>query len=225
MMRIRETHRRKTITSFPFLSGLFDREEEFQRYEAVYYMGESADQVYLVKEGKVKLSRISASGKEKVLDIFEPGEIFGELSLFAGEVRSDQAIAMEHVRVAVVGKEVLLDLLKQKPSIAIDLLRLISGRLAEAQDQIETLSFDKTSERLAKTLLRMGEDYGLKEIDGRLKIHHSYTHEELAQIIGTSREIISSAMASFRKEGYIKYKRKNIEIIPEKIIHYLSSGA
>ncbi len=225
MMRFKGTHRKKTIACFPFLSNLFEREEHFQRYEPVFYMGEPADHVYLVKEGKVKLSRISPSGKEKVLDIFEPGEIFGELSLFADEVRSDQAIAMEDVRIAAVGKDVLLGLLRQKPSIAIDLLKLISGRLAEAQDQIETLSFDKTSERLAKTLLRMGEDHGHWDIDGRLKIHHSYTHEELAQIIGTSREIISSAMASFQKEGYIKYKRKNIEIIPEKIIHYLSSGA
>ena len=225
MMRFKGTHRKKTIECFPFLSSLFEREEQFQRYEPVFYMGEPADHVYLVKEGKVKLSRISPSGKEKVLDIFEPGDIFGELSLFADEVRSNQAIAMESARVASIGKDVLLSLLKQTPSIAIDLLKLISGRLAEAQDQIETLSFDKTSERLAKTLLRMGEDYGHWDNDGRLKIHHSYTHEELAQIIGTSREIISSAMASFRKEGYIRYKRKNIEIIPEKIIHYLSSGS
>ncbi len=101
-------------------------------------------------------------------------------------------------------------------------MRLLSGRLAEAQDRIETLSFDKTSERLAKTLLRMGEDYGHRDIDGKLKIHHSYTHEELAQIIGTSREIISSALASFQKEGYIRYRRKNIEIIPERIMNFLN---
>lgn len=106
--------------------------------------------------------------------------------------------------------------------VAVDLLRLLSFRLAEAQDQTETLSFDKTSERLAKTLLRMGEGFGLRDINGKLKIHHSYTHEELAQLIGTSREIISPAMASLQKESYMRYKRKNIEIIPEKIIHYLN---
>ena len=208
--------KRQPLIQFPSLIGLFDHEQEFDRYEPIYYMGDAATQVYIVREGKVKLSRISSTGKEKVLDIFEPGEIFGELSLYADEVRSDQAIAMERVKVAWLDRNELQRQISSKPAVAIDLLKLLSYRLTEAQDQIETLSFDKTSERLAKTLLRMGEDFGLRGHDGKLKIHHSYTHEELAQIIGTSREIISSAMASFQKEGYISYRRKNIEIIPEK---------
>jgi CRP/FNR family cyclic AMP-dependent transcriptional regulator len=224
MRQFTNTLNRRTVTQFPSLASLFDHEQEFEKYECIYYMGDTAAQVYMVKEGKVKLSRISSTGKEKVLDIFEPGEIFGELSLYAEGIRSEQAVAMENVKVASVEKSELLRYVASRPAVAADLLRLLSFRLAEAQDQIETLSFDKTSERLAKTLLRMGEDFGLRDIDGKLKIHHSYTHEELAQIIGTSREIISSAMASFQKEGYIRYKRKNIEIIPEKIIHYLNSA-
>ena len=216
--------RRQTVTQFPSLAGLFNHEQEFDRFDSIYYMGEKANQVFMLKKGKVKLSRVSPTGKEKVLDIFEPGEIFGELSLYADEVRSDQAIAMERDKVAWISRDELRRRIAANPAVAGDLLKLMSHRLAEAQDQIETLSFDKTSERLAKTLLRMGEDFGHRDHDGKLKIHHSYTHEELAQIIGTSREIISSAMASFRKEGYIRYKRKNIEIIPEKIIHYLNSA-
>ena len=216
--------KKHTITQFPSLISLFDHEQDFDRYAPIYYMGDTATQVFIVKEGKVKLSRISPTGKEKVLDIFEAGEIFGELSLYADEVRSDQAIAMERVKVAWVDRNELRRQITSNPAVAGDLLKLMSYRLAEAQDQIETLSFDKTSERLAKTLLRMGENFGHRDHEGKLKIHHSYTHEELAQIIGTSREIISSAMASFQKEGYIRYKRKNIEIIPEKIIHYLNSA-
>ena len=213
-----------SVTQFPTLIALFDHEQEFDRYAPIYYMGAPATQVFVVKEGKVKLSRISSTGREKVLDIFEVGEIFGELSLYAEEVRSDQSIAMGRVKVGWIERNELREHIASNPEVAGDLLKLISYRLAEAQDQIETLSFDKTSERLAKTLLRMGENIGRRDHEGKLKILHSYTHEELAQIIGTSREIISSALASFQKEGYIRYKRKNIEIIPEKIIHYLNSA-
>ena len=145
MRQFRNTLNRRTVTQFPSLASLFDHELEFEKYECIYYMGDTAAQVYMVKEGKVKVSRISSTGKEKVLHIFEPGDVFGELSLYAEGIRSEQAIAMEKVRVACVEKSDLLRVVASRPVVANDLLRLLSSRLLEAQDQIETLSFDKTS--------------------------------------------------------------------------------
>jgi CRP-like cAMP-binding protein len=194
-------------------------ERRFSRNEVIYFMGDQADEIFLINRGRVKITRVSLSGKEKIIDIYETGNFFGELCLCENSQRTEQAAALDDVIVLSFKVNKLVEVISRDPKAALELLMLFCQRLSEAQAQIETLAFDNIPRRLAKELLKMSRD-GEKVPNG-IRIRQFLTHEELSQLVGTSREIITAVMNQFRRQGLVVYTRKSLVVNQTKAERYL----
>ncbi len=195
-------------------------EREHSRNETIYHLDDPADHIFYIVSGSVKITRVSDDGKEKIISIHRSGEIFGELCFCEiDDRRSDQAVAMETTRVLAIRVNDFLNIIRDNPKALIDMLSLFCSRLSEAQQQIETLSFDNTTRRLARMLIKSRQDARAAGLE-KIKL----THEELAQMVGTSREIITTIMNQFREEGLIEYRRSEVTPNVEKLRKFLVSA-
>jgi CRP/FNR family transcriptional regulator len=204
---------------FPSLLHVPRVEKTFWRGMAIYNQEEAATHLYLVLRGRVKILRTSAEGQHKVVSLRYRGDIFGELAL-AGEPRhSDDAIALDTTRVGLIRLNDFWQALKQEPAAWQGALQHLAARLAEAQRQIEALVFDNIHKRLAQALLALSAAAArVGETSVRL------THEELAELIGSSREVVTGMMIEFRQRGLIDYKRGEVWPKLSQLEKFLAAG-
>ncbi len=169
----------------------------------VYLQGDDARSVYLLRSGLVKTSVLSPSGAEVTLRVHRSGDIFGELCLCAGE-RRDQATALEGSEVVEIPLAAFLAQLQCDPSAALDFTRAVCERLAEADEQLRSISLDPVLGRLGRALLRLAAGRG-DTPTGSGEITHAITQEELARMIGARREVVSGLLNRLREHGLIRY--------------------
>jgi CRP/FNR family transcriptional regulator, cyclic AMP receptor protein len=190
--------------------------------EAIYSIGDPAHHIYFLRKGLAKTSIISAGGKELILGIHAPGEIFGELCFCKGK-RREQSISMEHGEVVEIHFENLISGLQSNRQVLLDVLQGVCRRLSEAYDQLLILSFDKTMERLIRKLLDLAEHLGEPAPEG-VSIMHYVKQEELAQMIGAPREVVSSLLNQLRERDLVSYSRKRrLTVNPDALRTYLTS--
>jgi CRP/FNR family transcriptional regulator len=182
---------------------------EYKKGQNIYGQDEPATGIYLVIEGKVKVSRMAGDGRHVILDIYQTDEFFGEPALLQLPQRTEQATAMESTKLMYWSTAELEDNLTKRPRLAVALLQLLAQRTLEFGQRIESFSADNIARRLARSLIRFSEKLGTPEADGSLRLA-PFTHELLSQYVGTSREIVTHYMNQFRREGYLRYSRKGI---------------
>ncbi len=203
----------------------FRSERHYERNQIIYSASDPADEIFVIESGRVKLIRLSPEGKEKIIDIYQPGDFFGELCICGGGLkREDQAVALEPVCTISFKVHALLSLLPNKPEMALDLLVLVCSRLSEYQSHIATLAFDLIPQRLAKELMRLSQSGASEPGNGGWHLGVNLTHEELAKLVGTSREIITTVMNQFRQQGLVDYSRRNIVVYSERVAEYLEKS-
>jgi CRP-like cAMP-binding protein len=194
-------------SNFPNLLNLPHIEKTFWRGMTIYSLEDRASHVYVVLKGRVKILRTSAEGQQKILSIRYRGDLFGELAL-GGSVeahRSDEAVALDTTRVAIIRVSDFWNAARRDPVLMQNALQFVAKQLAEAHRQIESLVFDHNHRRLARALIELaGEAERAGEPSVRL------THEELAELIGSTREVVTGMMIEFRQHGLIEYKRGDI---------------
>jgi CRP/FNR family cyclic AMP-dependent transcriptional regulator len=182
-----------------------------------YATGDDDDALYLIDSGQVKLSMASAEGKDCLLSIHGAGEVFGE-SCFAGPKRQETAMNVTVVRRAA-RRDVLSELLKA--GMIEILLRHLAGRLAERQVAVFDLITTDSEQRLAKALLQFAEKLGTA--DGPyLRLDQHISHEELSQIVGTTRPRITAFMQRFRKLGLIQTAGRSISVHQPRTTAFLA---
>ena len=165
--------------------------------------GDEGDQLYVIAEGKLKLGTSSGDGRENLLSILGPGEMFGELSLFDPGPRTSTATAVTDAKLLSLGQEKLLPWLAENPKVALQLLARLAQRLRRTNEAVGDLVFSDVPGRVAKALIDLGERFGKKTDDG-LFVHHDLTQEELAQLVGASRETVNKALADFVGRNWLK---------------------
>ncbi len=210
------------LPGFPNLLSLPHVEKTFWRGMAVYSLEDAATDLYVVLKGRVKIMRSSPEGQQKIISIRYRGEIFGELALAGGEVeprRSDEAVALDTTRVAVIRAADFWQAAHRDPSLMRSALQHMTARLAEAHREVESLVFDNNHRRLAQALLVLSDEAARAgEPSVRL------THEELAELIGSTREVVTGMMIEFRQQGVIEYKRGDIRPNLTRLVQFLSEG-
>ena len=186
--------------------------QELKKGQTLFKEGQTGDRLYLVKSGKVKLSHASGDGRESVFMVLGPGDMFGELSLFDPGPRTSTAIAVTDSEILGLGHGDLKPWLQDRPEVAQALLQALAHRLRRTSETMSDLVFADVPGRVAKALLELGEKFGFKSGTG-LSVHHDLTQEELAQLVGASRETVNKALADFASRGWIRLETRSVELL------------
>ena len=187
------------------------------RGASVFREGDQGDQLYFIVSGKVKLGRTSPDGRESLLAILGPGELFGEMALFDPSPRTATATAVSETRLAGLKNESLNGLLRTRPEVSAQLLQALARRLRRTNDSLSDLVFSDVPGRVAKNLLQMAGRFGTRD-GGVLRVTHDLTQEELAQLVGASRETVNKALADFAHRGWLRLEGKSVLILePERL--------
>ena len=190
-------------------------EVKLSRGEHLFMEGDDGDALYVVIEGKMKLTRAAADGRENLLSVVGPGEMFGELSLFDPRPRTSSASAVTDAALASLKHEALIPWLRERPDVSLHMLRQLARRLRRANDVNADLVFTDVPGRVAKNLLDLAERFGNQEPDG-LHVHHDLTQEELAQLVGASRETVNKALADFAARGWLQISARSVLILDQE---------
>jgi CRP/FNR family transcriptional regulator len=182
-----------------------------KRNTRLFFAEETSDNIYLVKEGRIKLLRANAEGREMILDILGPGEIFGELALVDEEYRSHSAEAVDDALVCIISRQDFEGILQRHPEMALRVLKLIGLRRRELEMRIEDLVFQPLAGRLALGLLWQAQRHGVSENDGSIRI--PLTQSDLANLIGASREAVAEQLKEMKALGLLKTSYRNIRVM------------
>lgn len=176
------------------------RTAEYGAGKPIFAKGDQGHGLLAVLAGLVKISVHSAEGREIVLNLIGPNEVFGEIALLDGEARTADATAVTRCQLLVLDRRDVLPLLHAEPAISIRLLEVVSRRLRRTSEQVEDLSFEGVPLRLAKALLRLAELQGATRMP---KPRILITQKALGQTVGLSRESINKHLQAWRQAGII----------------------
>ena len=210
------------LKNLPLFADLDDEELEeiwnhvqtrsYKKGNIILFEEDPGDSLFIIKEGKVKITRLSEEGREVILSILGEGEFFGEMSILDGEARSANVIALADSEVFVLKREEFLNILKDNPQIAISLLEELAYRIRKSDQQIEYLSLADAENRVALTLLRIAEESGTFKM-GQVTIEELPMQQDMENMSGTSRETISRMLSEFTDKEYIDRKGKKLVIL------------
>ncbi len=184
-----------------------------RRYPAgstIFERGDAADGVLIVKEGLVRLLSLSEKGAETILHLFKPGDIFGELIL-AEEQRVFSAVAATEVLVTVISRKNFVEILTSVPTVAGNFIRLLSQRLTKVEREFAEFGHTWSYHRLALVLLSLAREHGVATPKGT-KIAIRLTHDDLAKLIGTTRETVTTQMNRLSRKGMLRREGRTIVI-------------
>lgn len=173
----------------------------------VFYRPEEPGEVlFILKEGRVQLYRISPEGKKLVITTLGPHTLFGEMALLGTKMHNTFAEAIEDCLICIMSRTDLERLILNKPQVAVRILEVTGPRLREAEERLENMAFKGIPARLASLLLRLAEEQASEEIVG-------LTHQDLAESVGTYRETATQVLNDLKADGLIEIGRKRITIL------------
>lgn len=188
------------------------QESTYRRGEEIFREGTPGDRLYVVGAGKVKLGHTAPDGREHLLAILGPGEILGEVSLYDPGPRTATATALAKTVVVELQHTDLLRVLDARPEISQHLLRSLAIRLRRTNDKVSDLIFSDVPGRVARALLELGARFG-QQTDRGLRVTHDLTQEELAQLVGATRETVNKALAEFSSRGWLQLDGRSVILL------------
>jgi len=195
-------------------------DQVFQKGESIFDEEDEGTGFYVVISGRVKIFKLSPEGKEQTLHIFGPGEPFGEVAVFTGRKYPASAEALEETRAFFFARKEFMDLIRRDPSLALNMLAVLSQRLRRFSGLIEDLSLKEVPGRLAAYLLYLQE--GKKGGDDLLL---EISKNQLASLLGTIPETLSRILARMNREGFIDSTGpRQVRILNRKGLEELASG-
>ena len=219
----------KQLTTIPLFQGLTAENHQqlasiavvkpYKKNQAIFAEGDDGNGLYVVISGRVKVFKLSHEGKEQILHIIGPGEPFGEVAVFAGEHFPAHAQAMEETKSLFIPRNAFIDVLKQNPSLAMNMLAMLSRRLRKFTALVEDLSLKEVPGRLSAYLLYLSETQNHAN-DLTLDISRS----QLASLLGTIPETLSRILARMNSEELIASDGRTIRILNRDGLEELAGG-
>jgi CRP-like cAMP-binding protein len=204
-------------------AGIRVVERHFRAKDVIFTPGDPDDQLYFLLEGTVRLYKIYGDFKEATTALLRDGGVFGKLNLVEGRWQDVFAEAVTDVQVAGVQKATLTEVIKRRPEFAMKLFSSFSERLRQSDEVIESLLYREVSARLATLLLNLAERFGEEDGSGTL-LGVRLTHQELANMIASTREAVSKVMSEFQREGSIEVQNRRIVLLNKEAIAERASG-
>lgn len=196
------------------------RMQEVKKRQPIYLPGDPSNTVYLLKKGRVKIGSSTPSGKEVTFEILDPGEIFGELEALEGCPREALAETLDDVLICAIRREDFTRYLREHPDLMVKLTKLMGFRLRKIQSRVEDLVFRDVPARVAHLLLELKKTDGVPE-GGGIRLGVKLTHQEMANLIGCSRETVSATLSQFRDRRLIRIDGRSITILDSYGLHRL----
>lgn len=184
---------------------------EFARGETIYLPSDMGHSVMLLARGRVRIYHVTEEGKQAILGFVETGELFGELSAFSGSLRDEFAEATEKSLVVLMPRQTVQQLMRDHPSVSMKLTSLFGLRLKRIERRLKSLLFRSSRDRLIHLLLELGERYGRRTPDGLL-IAQKISHQDMASIIGATRETVTITLGELQDEGILSIDRRRVTL-------------
>lgn len=178
----------------------------------IFMEGEPGEAFFYVKSGLVKISKLSRDGREHILHILNEGHIFAEVTLFNKTVYPATAEVLEEAEIGMIKNEDLEKVIMKNPELSLQLIKYLNMRLEEAHMKIRNLALYDTYGRTAQALVKLADDYGRKSSRG-IELDLNISRQELANIVGTTRETVIRVLTAFKKEHSIDIDKNTIIII------------
>jgi CRP/FNR family transcriptional regulator len=193
-------------------------ERTYRRGTVIFFAGDRGEGFHYLKSGRVKIVRASGDGHEHIIKLIVPGEVFAEVLLFNNQPYPATAIAADDVCVGVIKNSDLERLVLSNNKLALQLIKALSQRLLYAQEKIKNLALDDVLARTADTLLRLGREQGRRGENGAVVITVDLTRQDLASLIGTTRETVTRTLGTLKRDDIIDLAGDDIVILkPEKL--------
>jgi CRP/FNR family transcriptional regulator, cyclic AMP receptor protein len=185
----------------------------------IFEKGDAGVGLIGVVSGSVKISVNSADGRDIVLNIIRPGEVFGEIALLDGRARTANATAMSDCELIVIERREFIPFLRSEPDVTLKLMEILCSRLRKTSEQVQDVTFLNLPARLAKVLLRLAATAGPS---GKVAI----TQREISQIIGKSRESTNKRLRAWSKRGWIRLERGSVTLMKtDKLVEFAATGS
>ena len=209
----------------PLFAGLSDEEfreletifqpRAYRKNQVIFVEEETGEYMYVVIAGKVKASKTSATGKETLLAIHQPGDFFGEMSLLDGKTSPATVSAIEDCKIAIISRADFQRLLMCNERVVSQIIQVLCSRLRSVWNQVQSLSYSNADSRIRAGVLQLARRHGINDARGIL-INLKITHDELAKMVGTSRETVTRTLTDLQKQGIIKMADRRIIVCDAK---------
>jgi CRP/FNR family transcriptional regulator len=186
----------------------------FPKRAMVFDQGDPTRLVYLVKRGRVRISRLTADGKEVTVAVLGAGDLFGEETMFEAGPRTTVATCMEESLLCTARADDMFALLSGNPTLALNVAKVLSGRLGEASATMEDLAYARVADRIVHLFERLAGEHGVAVPEG-VRVELKLTHADIASLVGSTRETVSLEMTNLVKAGRIKIDGKSVVLVPE----------
>ena len=185
--------------------------KDYKKNDYIYFEKDSANKVFLINKGKVKIGYYTEKGEEVIKAILGKGEIFGEKAILGVNKRNDfaQSISSD-TQVCILAKDTLLKLMKEDVSVSLKIYKFIGMRIKRIERRLEILLFKDTKTRLIEFLQDLKDEFGTYEENGKEVVIHPYTQSDIAKLIGTSRPTLNTFINELRQEKIIDFKGKKV---------------
>jgi len=190
-------------------------ERKYKKNSTIFFEGDPGEGVYFIKSGQVKVSKSSEEGGEQILHLLGTGDIFAEVVLFDGGDFPATAQAVTDCQIGMIRNQDMEVFVRANPDVAFKFLKVMSHRLRAAQIRIKNLALQDTLRRTVGMLLHLAQEHGEETQEG-IEINLPLNRQELANMVGTSRETVTRILSRLSKEGLITLDKHKIVIIDEE---------
>ncbi len=188
------------------------RARSFPRKSPVYLPADQSTSVFLLAAGRIKLCHLTPDGKQSILAFIEPGELFGELAIFTPGDRDEYAETVEKSTVVMIPGEVIQRLMETHANLSLGITKMIGLRRQRIERRLKNLLFLSNRERLVHLLLELAEQYG-KRTDAGIELGIKLSHQDLANVIGSTRETVTVVLGEMQAEGLLTVGRRKLVLV------------
>jgi CRP/FNR family cyclic AMP-dependent transcriptional regulator len=196
--------------------------KEIKKGEALYLQGASDKNFYILKNGAVKITKLTQQGNEIILDIFSGGTIFGEMAVMEPQERDESAVVVENGLVCIMKKDDFDRLIQMVPGLSVKMTKMIGLKRWKIENKLLDLLYRTVEQRLAKTFLNLLEDFGVPYENGYL-LQIKLTHKDFADLIASTRETVTAALNKMKNDGLIDFKDKYVIVRSQDKIENLAA--
>lgn len=193
-------------------------ERSYPKGSVVFLEGDPGEGFHFVISGQIRIIKTSDDGREHTIKIMRPGEVFAEVLLFSNLPYPATAVSIENSKVGIIKNTDLEKLVLTNNQLALQLIKALSQRLLYAQRKIKELALSDVSSRTADTLLNLAREYGQRNAQGHIVIRLDMPRQELANLVGTTRESVTRTLSAMKRDGLIDFTGRQLTILaPDKL--------